>query len=86
MRYKIKYTTHQNGGANLADFLPYSDHDKMSEESKLKNPRYCPDLFPFLCNNNSVARGKCRKLENECNKDKIIGEREVNYLVYTEKS
>ena len=86
MKYKIDYTIHQNGGHNLADFLPYSDHDKMSEESKLKYPRYCPDLFPFLCNNNSIARGKCRKLENECNKDNIIGERDVNYLVYTKKN
>ena len=61
-----------SGGSKLADFIPYSDHNKMSEEEKIENPYYCPDMFPFLCNKNSNAAGLCRKLENECNKNNII--------------
>ena len=57
-----------------AEFIPYSDHGKMSEESKIKHNLYCPDMFPFLCNKNSNAAGLCRKLENECNISSITGE------------
>jgi len=70
LKYYLDFN--QNGGTKLADFIPYSDHNKMSEEEKIKNPYYCPDMFPFLCNNNSNAAGLCRKLENECNKINII--------------
>ena len=82
MKYKINYTNSHIGGSNLADFLPYSDHYKMSDESKINNPKYCPDLFPFLCNKNSVADGKCRKLESDCNKKNIKGEKNIDHLVY----
>ena len=56
----------QNGGGELADFIPYSDHYKMDEEQRLANPTYCPDTHPFLCNKNSKANGYCRRTENQC--------------------
>ena len=72
LKYYLDFN--QSGGSKLADFIPYSDHYKMSEEEKLKNPYYCPDMFPFLCNNNSNATGLCRRLESDCNKNVIPGQ------------
>ena len=63
----------QNGGGNLANFIPYSDHYKMNEDEKIKNPYYCPDRFPFLCNDTSNAAGLCRRTENECYRTIIAG-------------
>ncbi len=84
MKYNIIYTNQQTGGGkeDIAEFIPYSDHYKMSEEYKIKNPKYCPDLFPFLCNKNSTAQGKCRKQKNDCTKKIIKGEKDINYLLY----
>ena len=70
---KFYLNDNQNGGGELADFMPYSDHYKMKEETKLDNPYYCPDLFPFLCKNTSNAAGLCRRTENECNRTLIAG-------------
>jgi len=71
---KYYFDFNQNGGYRLAEFIPYSDHAKMDESNKEKNPYYCPDMFPFLCNKKSNAAGLCRKLENECNRSSITGE------------
>ena len=86
MRYNIKYSNiHSGGEFKLAEFLPYSDHYKMSEEFKQDNPNYCPDLFPYLCNKNSIAEGKCRKLESDCNFEKIYSEKDIKHLTYKKK-
>jgi len=57
----------QKGGAKLAEFIPYSDHYKMSEEERIAKPLYCPDTHPFLCNEKSNSTGLCRRSENQCN-------------------
>ena len=49
----------------LADFIPYSDHEKLSEEKK--PDYYCPDMFPFLCKKDTKANGLCRRTIYECN-------------------
>ncbi len=79
---KFCLNSNQKGGSQLADFIPYSDHDKMSEDEKIKNPKYCPDMFPFLCNINSNANGFCRKIESDCNRTIIPGEPEKVPLTY----
>lgn len=72
LKYYLDFN--QYGASELAEFIPYSDHAKMDENNKEKNPYYCPDMFPFLCNINSNAMGLCRKSENECNRTIIAGE------------
>jgi hypothetical protein len=71
---ELKYNLDFNliGGNNdIADFIPYSDHYKMSEEKKPEY--YCPDMFPFLCNEKSNAKGLCRRSINECKMKNING-------------
>lgn len=73
LKFYLNQNQNQNGGGELADFMPYSDHYKMDSEEKINNPYYCPDLFPFLCKDNTNAAGLCRKAENECKRKSIIG-------------
>lgn len=80
--YNINYTNVQSGGGDIADFIPYSDHYKLSEKTKIQNPKYCPDLFPYLCNEKSSANGKCRKNINDCQKIKINNEKDISHLFY----
>lgn len=68
MKYIIKYTINLKNNNNSAEFVPYSDHDKMSETYKMNNPLYCPDMMPFLCNSNSKSGKVCRQKKGDCSK------------------
>lgn len=83
LKYYLDFN--QNGGSQLAEFIPYSDHAKMTEDEKLEKPYYCPDMFPFLCNINSNAHGLCRKSKYDCNKKIIEGEPIKYSLKYKSK-
>ena len=64
-----------------AEFIPYSDFDKMTEEEKIKKPIYCPDRFPFLCNIKTVGFGTCQHKKSYCNR-KIINKKIIVPLIY----
>jgi exonuclease III len=74
-----------NKNLELAELIPYSDHAKMTEDEKLKNPYYCPDMFPFLCNTNSNAMGLCRKNKNDCNRTIISNQPNKVRIKYKEQ-
>ena len=64
--YRIKYLKLKKN-KDIAEFIPYSDFYKMSENEKKKYDKYCPDMYPFLCNTNSLENNKCKRSINECN-------------------
>lgn len=64
--YKIRYLKLKKT-EDIAEFIPYSDFYKMSENEKKKHDKYCPDMYPFLCNKNSIENNKCKRSKNDCN-------------------
>ena len=81
----LKYCFLKGGSADLAEFIPYSDHYKMTEEKRIAKPLYCPDTHPFLCNDNSNANGLCRRTEIQCNRATIPNDRDRVAVKYMNK-
>lgn len=67
----LKYCLNQTAGSlsDSTEFIPYSDHYKMSEEKKKEKPLYCPDMYPILCSLNSNSGKVCRRSKYDCVKN-----------------
>jgi len=67
----LKYCLDQTGGnfSDSTEFIPYSDHNKMSENKKKERPLYCPDIYPILCSSKSNSGKICRRHRSECLKN-----------------
>ena len=85
LKYCLDFNQSGGNQSDSTEFIPYSDHYKMTEEKRIAKPMFCPDIAPFKCSKKSNGAGTCQLAKHNCTKKIIEGSPQKYPIIYIPK-